>query len=131
MSQGYSVLFMNPARSQSLRMTYKPHFKTDKINSFIVAKGLKLGIFVGELYEQNYQVLKELVQYRQSLKKQLTAVKNQITSILDRQFPEYQTIFSNIFSKVSITLFRQVCDPLKTKNLAKRTYLNFCKRKGR
>ena len=51
---GYNLLICNPRQSKYLRNVLKPYFKTDIIDSMVIAKGVQLGVLKGELFNEKY-----------------------------------------------------------------------------
>jgi hypothetical protein len=67
--------------------------------------------------------LRQLCRYRYGLIDSVSSLKNQITGILDRIFPEYASFFSDIFGVTSIELLKRYTTPdaiskVPTKRLA-------------
>jgi transposase len=76
--------------------------KTDSIDAFLIADLMRFGRFsVTHMASEAMVALKQLTRHRRSLVKQRTAVKNQLTAIIDMVFPEYAGLFSDIFGEAS------------------------------
>ena len=56
--------------------------------------------------------LRELARFRFRLVEQITGCKRKILSILDRVFPEYETLFSSVFLNSSRALLQEATTPL-------------------
>ena len=106
---GYTLIICNPRQSKYLRNVLKPYFKTDPIDSLVLAKGAELGLLKGELYETQYVQLKELLQLQKKLKRDLVSLKNQTTHLMDVIFPERSKTIKGLFGKTSLEILQ--CAP--------------------
>ena len=57
--------------------------------------------------------LRELTRFRYALVEQVGNLKRKVLSILDRVFPEYETIFSGVFIKSSRTLLKEAVSAIE------------------
>lgn len=87
--------------------------KTDKIDTFIIAKTLMMqdSLRFMTLDDLDYIELKELCRFRQKLVKQRTRLKIQLTSYVDQVFPELQYFFKSGLHLLSI-LSPIACPPV-------------------
>ena len=109
---GFSVHVINPIQSDSLRNFFIRQTKTDAIDSFIIAEAFRFGKFTETLLaEPDMIALRQLCRYRLSLVDSISDVKRRVIALLDQVFPEYETLFSNIFGKSSIELLSSCVTP--------------------
>lgn len=103
---------INPIQTDAMRRMNIRKTKTDSVDCYYVAKVIQGGDYsdvvvqVGDIAE-----LRQLCRYRYGLVDSVSALKNQITGILDRIFPEYHTLFSDIFGTTSIELLKRYTTP--------------------
>lgn len=99
---GYAVYVINPIQSDSLRNFYIRQTKTDAVDSFIVAEVIRFGRFAEtSLAEPDLIALRQLCRYRFSLVDNISDLKRKIIAVVDQVFPEYETLFSNMFGSSS------------------------------
>lgn len=111
----FVVHVVNPIQTDSWRNSTKirPH-KTDKIDSLIIADFIRYGDFSDtELASEEILELRNLSRFRFSLVSQIGDLKRQTICVLDKLFPEYQSVFSDVFGKTSkeiLSLFSSPAD---------------------
>ena len=109
-SKGFNVCVINPIQTASLRKHNIRKTKTDKVDTFIIAKAIALmdnPRFV-TLYDISLMQLKNLGRFRQKLIKQRTRLKIQLTSYIDQVFPELQYFFkAGIHQKSCYALLKE------------------------
>jgi transposase len=99
---GYVVSVLNPLQVQSFRNGKIRGTKTDDADCELIAKVLKFGIGrPGALPVENLFKLKQLSRFRADLVKQITGIKVKVITVLDIIFPEYETVFYNLFGVAS------------------------------
>jgi len=99
---GYSIHVINPIQSDSLRNFYIRQTKTDAVDSFIIAEVIRFGRFMEtSLAEPDLIALRQLCRYRFSLVDNISDLKRQVIAVVDQVFPEYETLFSNMFGSSS------------------------------
>ena len=88
---------LNPIQTSSLRKNNIRKTKTDKVDTFVIAKTLRMqdSLRFISLEDLDYVEFKELGRYRQKLVKQRTRLKIQLTSYVDQVFPELQYFFKS------------------------------------
>ena len=96
-SRGFKVCVLNPIQTSSLRKNNIRKTKTDKVDTFVIAKTLMMqdSFRFISLEDLDYVELKELGRFRQKLVKQRTRLKIQLTSYVDKVFPELQYFFKS------------------------------------
>ena len=96
-SKGFKVCVLNPIQTSSMRKNNVRKTKTDKVDTFVIAKTLMMqsSLRFMTLEDLDYIELKELGRFRQKLVKQRTRLKIQLTSYVDQVFPELQYFFKS------------------------------------
>lgn len=99
---------INPIQTDAVRRMNIRKTKTDSVDCRYVAQVIRMGDY-SDVTAQSSDVeeLKQLCRYRYGLVDSVTVLKNQIGGILDRIFPEYQHLFSDIFGATSIELLKR------------------------
>ena len=94
--RGYRVCVINPIQTASLRKNRIRKTKTDKVDSFIIAKALMLDSHrcISEK-DIDTLTLKQLCRARKNLMKARSRCKIQLVSYMDQLFPEFQYFFSS------------------------------------
>ena len=96
-SKDFKVCVLNPIQTSSMRKNSIRKTKTDKVDTFVIAKTLMMqdSLRFMTLDDLDYIELKELGRFRQKLVKQRTRLKIQLTSYVDQIFPELQYFFKS------------------------------------
>ena len=96
-SKDFKVCVLNPIQTSSMRKNSIRKTKTDKVDTFVIAKTLMMqdSLRFMTLNDLDYIELKELGRFRQKLVKQRTRLKIQLTSYVDQVFPELQYFFKS------------------------------------
>jgi len=96
-SKDFNVCVLNPIKTSVMRKNNIRKTKTDKVDTFIIAKTLMMqdSLRFITLKDLDYIELKELGRFRQKTVKQRTRLKIQLTSYLDQVFPELQYFFKS------------------------------------
>ena len=96
-SKDFKVCVLNPIQTSSMRKNNVRKTKTDKVDTFVIAKTLMMqdSLRFMPLDDLDYIELKELGRFRQKLVKQRTRLKIQLTSYVDQVFPELQYFFKS------------------------------------
>ena len=105
-SKDFKVCVLNPIQTSFMRKNNVRKTKTDKVDTFVIAKTLMMqdSLRFLTLEDLDYLELKELGRFRQKLVKQRTRLKIQLTSYVDQVFPELQYFFkSGLHQPVSYT----------------------------
>ena len=109
---GFTVHVINPIQSDSLRNFYIRQTKTDQVDSFLVAEVIRFGRFSQTLLaEPNLIALRQLCRYRFSLVDQISDVKRKVICLLDQVFPEYESLFSDLFGTSSRQMLADFSSP--------------------
>lgn len=114
LNKDFNVCVLNPIQTSSMRKNNIRKTKTDKVDTFVIAKTLMMQDsprFI-TLEHLDYIELKELGRFRQKTVKQRTRLKIQLTSYLDQVFPELQYFFkSGLHQKAVYTLLKEAPTP--------------------
>lgn len=101
--KGYTVHVINPIQTDGWRKgTEIRKRKTDIIDSVLIADLIRYGNFVEtSLADENTMSLRNLSRFRNYLVSSIGDLKRKVICVLDQVFPEYQSVFSDIFGKTS------------------------------
>ena len=110
---GFEIAVINPISTDAFRnVSSIRKAKTDAIDSFLIADLLRFGNYASsKLAEEETDSLKQLTRYRSALVAECTAQKNKATAVLDRIFPEYDTLFSDRYGEASKALLKNGASP--------------------
>jgi len=109
-SYGYKVCLINPIQTSTLRRNNIRKTKTDKVDTFIIAKALMMQqshrfVTVSDL---DLMELRALGRFRQKSIKQRTRLKIQLKAYVDEIFPELQYFFkSGLHQKTVYALLKE------------------------
>ncbi|WP_459849041.1 IS110 family RNA-guided transposase [Fusibacter bizertensis] len=97
------IYVLNPIQTDGWRKgTEIRKRKTDIIDSVLIADLIRYGNFLETtLASEDILSLRNLSRFRNYLTQSSSDLKRKAISVLDQVFPEYETIFSNIFGKTS------------------------------
>jgi len=110
--QDANVQVINPIQSDAFRNLYIRQPKTDTKDAFIIAEVLRFGRFSATPFANEDLIeLRQLCRFRFSLVDTISDVKRQVIGILDMVFPEYETLFSDLFGKTSSELLLAFTTP--------------------
>lgn len=111
--KGDKVVVINPIQTATLRKNNIRKTKTDKVDTFIIAKALMINEYrFVTLQDLGLMQLKNLGRFRQKTVKQRTRLKIQLTSYVDQVFPEIQYLFkSGIHHKGCYALLKEAPSP--------------------
>jgi transposase len=105
---GYSVSVLNPLQVAAYRKSGLRRVKNDRTDAGWIADFIRISnpSATGRTVPILMQ-LKELARFRFWLAEQIGDCKRKLVTILDRVFPEYETVFSNIFVTSSRALLAE------------------------
>lgn len=113
LQRNYKVCVINPIQTSAMRKNNIRKTKTDKVDTFIIAKTLMMNP-VRYFTQQDLSVLhlKDLGRFRMKLIKKRTQAKIQLTSYVDQAFPELQYFFkSGIHQKSVYAVLKEAPTP--------------------
>ena len=117
LKDGYTVMVLNPIQSHSLRELYIRKAKTDARDSLIIADLVRFGrCKASNVPQDKILALRELCRSRAYLVDMAADLKRKLIALLDRIFPEYESLFDSVFSKASIAVLSKYSTPQKVKN---------------
>lgn len=110
---GYRVCVVNPMQVYAMRkLKSLSGVKNDRIDAWLIAETLRQGDYdQTRLATDEVQALKQLTRYHQSLKQELATVKTQAICVLDAYFPEYASLFSDMFGAASLKVLAECPTP--------------------
>ena len=132
--KGYRIVVLNPYQSDAFRKVSMSSTKTDKEDALLIAELLRFGCFPQtKMADEDMIALRNLTRFRLTLNQQVTDSKRRILTILDQVFPEFESMFSNIFGKTGRSLLKKYPTPeeIETVSLRKLTSLITKLSKGR
>jgi len=93
--------------------------KTDVIDSLLIAELVRYGDFIeAQLSEEKILSLKNLTRFRSYLVDSISDLKRKVICVLDQVFPEYQSIFSDVFGKTSKEILLQFSSPAELESVS-------------
>lgn len=113
-ASGYKVCVLNPIKTSTMRKNNIRKTKTDKVDTFIIAKTLMMqqSLRFVTLEDVDVMDLKELGRFRMKAIKQRTRLKIQLTSYMDKTFPELEKFFkSGLHQKSVYALLKEAPTP--------------------
>ena len=114
---GYTVMVLNPIQSHSLRELYIRKAKTDARDSLVIADLVRFGrCQASNVPQDKILALRELCRSRAYLIDVAADLKRKLIALLDRTFPEYESLFGSLFGKASVAVLRKYPTPQKIKN---------------
>jgi len=105
---GYPVVVLNPMQVAAYRRSGIRKVKNDRKDAWWVADYVRIANLPAS--QQSLPVLlqmRELSRFRYRLMEQVGNCKRKVVSILDRVFPEYETLFSSVFLQSSRALLKE------------------------
>ena len=113
-TRDYKVCVLNPIKTSTMRKNNVRKTKTDKVDTYIIAKTLIMqdSLHFMKLEDLDYIELKELGRFCQKTVKQRTRLKIQLTSYVDQFFPELQYFYKSGLHQNSVyTLLKKAPTP--------------------
>ena len=101
--KGFTVHVVNPIQTDGWRKgTEIRKRKTDVIDSVLIADLIRYGDFdETSLSDEEMLSLRNLSRFRNYLVSSIGDLKRKVICVLDQVFPEYQSVFSDVFGKTS------------------------------
>ena len=121
--KGYTIHVVNPIQTDGWRKgTEIRKRKTDIIDSVLIADLIRYGDFVEtSLSDEDTMSLRNLSRFRNYLVSSISDLKRKVICVLDQVFPEYESVFSDIFGATSKELLShfQTADDFENINAEK------------
>lgn len=130
----FQVAVFNPLQVHAYRKTGVRRTKTDRVDAFWIADLVRVGGGAATPQPDGTVLqLRELARFRWQLMDQIGDNKRKVLNVLDRVFPEYETLFSDVFLVSSRTLLKQAAnaDEFATFDLGELTALLHTHSRGR
>ena len=102
---GHAVQVLNPLQTHAYRKTTIRKVKSDRKDAWLIADVVRIGRGrAAYVPDETILQLRELTRFRWGLVDQIGDAKRRALTILDRVFPEYESLFSDVFIKSSRAL---------------------------
>jgi transposase len=111
---GYTVHVLNPLQVHAYQRSGIRKHKSDPVDAVWIADFVRIGGARDHLNTQtlpHYLQLRQLARFRFSLIDQIGDAKRRALSVLDRVFPEYEQVFSDVFIATSRALLNEAVMP--------------------
>lgn len=106
--QGYSVVVLNPLQISAYRRSGVRKVKNDKTDAIWIADFVRISNLPASNRDiPNLLQLRELSRFRFWLSEQTGDCKRKLLTILDRVFPEYESLFSSVFVQSSKAMLQE------------------------
>ena len=111
--QGFEVAVINPMRTDAMRRFKNGgRVKTDAIDCGIIAEKLRCCDFSpSKLADEKMMSLRQMTRLRQAMTESAADIKRQIIVALDQVFPEYGTLFSDMFGETPKAFLKRCPTP--------------------
>ena len=118
--KGYTIHVINPIQTDGWRKGIEIRKrKTDDIDSVLIAELIRYGDFSDtKLSDETVQSLRTLSRFRSYLVDSISDLKRKVICVLDQVFPEYESLFSDIFGTTSKELLLKYSSPAELENLS-------------
>ena len=125
--KGYTIHVINPIQTDGWRKGIEIRKrKTDDIDSVLIADLIRYGDFSEtRLADESVQSLRTLSRFRTYLVDSISDLKRKAICVLDQVFPEYESLFSDIFGATSKELLLKYSSPAELENLSVKTLTEF------
>jgi len=105
---GYPITVINPLQVSAYRKSGLRKVKNDKSDAVWIADFLRISQAPATSQEIPALLqLRELSRFRLRLSEQIGTCKRKVLTILDKVFPEYESLFSSVFVKSSRAMLQQ------------------------
>ena len=109
---GMELHVVNPIQTDAMRNMNIRKTKTDSVDCIYIAQVIRMGNYSDvAIGDEDVSELRQLCRYRFHLVDTIGAVKNQVVGLLDRVFPEFSSLFSNVFGVTSIEILKKYTTP--------------------
>lgn len=132
MELGIELHVVNPILTDAMRRMSVRKTKTDTVDCRYIANVIRMGNYSDvSLQTSDIQELRQLCRFRYNLVDNIGMIKNQVIGILDRIFPEYSKLFSDVFGVTSLELLSKYQTPEELLKLSTKRLAEFLKRHSR
>jgi transposase len=121
--RGCKIHVINPIQTDGWRRGVEIRKrKTDVIDSMLIAEFVRYGDFIeARLPEEAVLSLKNLTRFRSYLVDSIGDLKRKVICVLDQIFPEYQSVFADVFGKTSKEILLQFGSPAELEEVSAET----------
>ena len=107
-SHGWRVAVINPIQTDAFRKVETVRkLKTDASDALLIADLVRYKAFEpSAMADEAAAGMRDLARFRMSLVEECTALKNQLRALMDRAFPEYESLFSDVFCASSMAVLK-------------------------
>jgi len=106
--KNYPVIVLNPMQVAAYRKSGIRKIKSDVTDAVWIADYIRIAnLPASELNLPVFLQLRELSRFRFRLTEQVGNLKRKLLTILDRVFPEYERLFSNVFLQASRSVLQE------------------------
>ena len=124
--KGFTVKVFNPIQTAAFRDVAIRKVKNDNLDSVMISDFIRFGRFAETIIpNESLLALKNLSRYRFSVTDICTSLKKRTIALLDQVFPEYETIFSDIFGITSRKLLEKFSTPEEFMDVSTTKLTNF------
>jgi transposase len=108
LQEGFTVVTVNPLQCHAYRRSTIRKVKNDRRDAWIIADLLRIGrVRPSYVPGRDIQPLRDLERFRMELVDQVGDAKRRILGVLDKVFPEYESLFSSVFITTSRELLKR------------------------
>lgn len=109
---GIQVTVLNPLQVKAYRNEGIRGAKNDRIDALLIVKVLKFGDYKeSDLPKEDILALRQLTRLRSDLVRMTSSLKLKVIAIFDQVFPEYKTLFYDMFATTSQALLKEAVLP--------------------
>ncbi len=106
------LMVLNPLQVATYRKNGIRKCKTDKTDAVWIADLMRIGhVTPAAVPMDTILQMREMTRFRHHLTEVISDCKRKVLSVLDRVFPEYESLFSNVFVAASRKLLSMTADP--------------------
>lgn len=111
--RGFGVALINPLRTDAMRRFKNlGKVKTDAVDCVVIAETLRCGGFEpSRLADEKVMSLRQMTRLHQSMIESVADLKRQVVVALDQVFPEYSSLFSDMFGETSKAFLKRCPTP--------------------
>lgn len=129
---GIELHVVNPILTDAMRRMSVRKTKTDTVDCGYIADVIRMGKFSDvSVQTSDIQELRQLCRFRYGLVDETGMIKNRVIGVLDRIFPEYSKLFSDVFGTTSMALLDKYPSPDALLRVGTKKLAEFLKKHSR
>lgn len=130
---GREAAVINPIRTDAMRrFTNLGKVKTDAVDCAVIADALRAGGFEpSRLADERVASLRELTRFQLAVVESAARLKERVIDALDQVFPEYPSLFSDVFGETSREFLKRCPTPEECERIDARTLTRLLERASR